>query len=228
MSLLQRYFSLGVNHPLPSLIFVLLASLGAAFGLPKLTVDTGFERLIPRDDMDRQAYLRVSREFGSDHRSFIYVRDPQLWTPEKLAALERLHHDLRALPFVERLDDLFTHRTTRSIGGRLQAQPLLVEAPASAQAAQQARAEALQDPVAVRNLVSAGGNAVAIAVSIRETDGKSSDSVVHEALERVLEPARKQFEELMQVGAPRINAEIRQSLVRDLRLLLPASALLLV
>ena len=27
------------------------------------------------DDADRQAYLRVTREFGSDNRTFVYVRD---------------------------------------------------------------------------------------------------------------------------------------------------------
>src|SRR6266852_5753927 len=87
LSLLQRFFRMGAEQPMPSLAFIVAISLLAALGVPRLTVDTGFERLVPKDDADRQAYLRVTREFGSDHRSFIYVRDPQLWSVPKLRAL---------------------------------------------------------------------------------------------------------------------------------------------
>ncbi len=226
-SVLQRFFRIGARRPLPSLAFLVGISLLAAMGLPRLSLDTGFERLVPRDDADRQAYLRVSREFGSDHRSFVYVRDPQLWTPPKLQALERLHDDLRQLPFVERVDDLFTLRTVKSVDGQLSAQPLLESAPTGAQRAERARREALEDPIAVRNIVSADGNAISIGISIKERTGGLTEREVHETLEKVLAPARSRFASLAQVGPPRIDAEIRESLLHDLRVLVPASALLL-
>jgi hypothetical protein len=227
LSLLQRFFRFGADRPAPSLAFLLAVSLVAALGLPRVTVDTGFEGLVPRDDPDRQAYLRVAREFGSDHRSFVYLRDPQLWSPAKLQGLQRLHDELRQLPFVERIDDLFTLRTVRSVEGRLDARPLLAAAPSDAQGAERARREALEDPIAARNIVSADGNAIVIGISIRERTGGASEKEVHETLERVLAPARAQFATLEQVGPPRIEAEIRQGLAHDLRVLVPASALLL-
>jgi predicted RND superfamily exporter protein len=226
-SLLQRFFRLGAERPLPALAFLVAVSLFAALGLSRVTLDTGFDRLVPKDDADRQAYLRVSREFGSDNRTFVYVRDPQLWTPAKLQALEKLHDELRQLPFVERIDDLFTLRTVKSVEGRLTARPLLDTAPADAQRAERARREALEDPIAVRNIVSADGNAIAIGISIRERTKGLSDKDVHATLEKVLSPARGQFVSLAQVGPPRIDAEIREGLVHDLRVLVPASALLL-
>ncbi len=226
-SLLQRFFRLGALRPLPCLVFLFAVSLLAAVGLPRLTLDTGFERLVPRNDAERQAYLRVSREFGSDHRTFVYVRDPQLWTPAKLQALERLHDELRQLPFVERVDDLFTLRTARSIDGRIASRPLLDAAPTSLQRAERARQEALEDPIAARNIVSADGLAIAIGLSIRERGREFKEREVHETLERVLAGARSQFASLTQVGPPRIDAEIREGLLHDLRVLVPASALLL-
>src|SRR6478752_9100833 len=90
-SLLQRFLRIGADWPMTSLAFVILASLVAFMGATRVTVETGFDRLVPKDDVERQAYLRVSREFGSDHRSFVYLRDPQLWSPAKLKALEALH-----------------------------------------------------------------------------------------------------------------------------------------
>lgn len=226
-SLLQRFMRIGADHPVPSLVFLIAVSLVAALGLPRVTIDTGFERLVPRDDPDRQAYLRVSREFGSDNRTFVYLRDPQLWTPAKLLALEQLHDELRRLPFVERVDDLFTSRTVRSVEGQLHARPLLIAAPTDAQGAERARLAALEDPIAARNIVSTDGNALAIGISIRERFEGPGGVEVNETLERVLAPARAQFPTLVQVGPPRVETEIRQSLARDLRVLVPASALLL-
>ena len=225
--LLQRFFRFGAVRPALTIAFLLAVSLLAALGLSRLTLDTGFERLVTKDDTDRQSYLRVSREFGSDHRSFVYVRDPQLWTPAKLQALEKLHDELRQLPFVERIDDLFTLRTVRSVDGRLTARPLIEAAPTDAQRAERARRETLEDPIAARNLVSADGNAISIGISIRERSSALSEREVHETLEKVLAPARKQFASLAQVGPPRIDAEIREGLLHDLGLLVPASALLL-
>ena len=227
LSLLQRFFRMGADNPMPSLAFIVAISLLALLGLPRITMETGFERLVPRDDADRQAYLRVSREFGSDHRTFVYVRDPQLWSVAKLQALERLHEELRRLAFVERIDDLFTLRTVRSVDGQLTARALLATTPGDAQGAERARREALEDPIALRNIVSADGNAIAIAISIRERAEGASEKEVHESLERVLAPARAQFATLAEIGPPRIDAEIRQGLIHDLRVLVPASALLL-
>ncbi|MEO8203122.1 MAG: MMPL family transporter, partial [Betaproteobacteria bacterium] len=226
-SLLQGFLNLGVERPFASLVFLVAVSIVAALGLARLTVDTGFERLVLRDDTDRQAYLRVSREFGSDHRSFVYVRDAQLWTPAKLQALQKLHDSLRELPFVERVDDVFTLRTVRSVDGQLTARPLLETVPNDAQGAERARRDALDDPLAARNIVSADGNAVSLGISIRERAGGLSESEVHAILEKVLAPARASFGSVTQVGPPRIDAEIREGLMHDLKVLVPASAVLL-
>jgi predicted RND superfamily exporter protein len=226
-NLLQRFFHLGVTHRAASILFLLAGSLIALGGVTRLTVDTGFSRLIPDDDADKQAYLRVTREFGSDNRTFIYVRDAELWTPAKLAALDRLQRSLRDLPFVERVDDLSSHPGVRSIDGRVQARPLLADQPADPDAAERVRREALQDPIAARNLISGDGQALAIAVTVRERIGAITDRAAFDAFERVLAPARQAFGEVFQVGPPRINAELRAGLDHDLRVLVPASALLL-
>src|SRR3990172_2530778 len=119
--MLQKLFMVGVEPRAASIACLLALTVLASLGVPKVRIDTGFERLIADDNAHRQTFLRVAREFGSDNRTFIYVRDAALWTPEKLAVLERLHRTLGALPFVERIDDLFTQRSLRSIDGRVAA-----------------------------------------------------------------------------------------------------------
>jgi predicted RND superfamily exporter protein len=225
--LLRRFLRTGIDYPLASLVFLLLVSLLAASGISRLTIDTGPDQLLPRGGSEHQAYLQVAREFGSDNRSFILLRDEQLWTPAKLQALEHLHHELLQLPFVERIDDLFTTRSVQSVEGRLQSQPLLVAAPTSSADAERARLAAQEDPIAARNIISADGKVLAIGASVRERERSGSGLEVSAALEGVLAPARTHFPSLVQVGPSRIEAELRQSLVRDMRVLAPASALVL-
>jgi uncharacterized protein len=237
VSLLQRFFRLGVDNAMACMVLLIAASVAAGFGITRLRLDTGFERLIPHDDADRQAWLRVTREFGSDNRTFVYVRDAKLWTPEKLAAVRKLHDALAELPFVERVESVFTTRSVRSADGRLQALPIVGEVPASPQAAEQVRRAALADPIATRNLVSADGSAMALSLLLREREGgagrpvptraPASERAIHPALEGVLAAARPQLGEVQQIGPPRVEAELRASLFRDLRLLMPLSALIL-
>jgi hypothetical protein len=225
--LLRRFLRTGIDYPLASLVFLLLVSLLAASGISRVTLDTGPDRLQPRDGAERQAYLQVAREFGSDNRSFVLLRDEQLWSPTKLQALEHLHHELRQLPFAERVEDVFTMHSVRSVEGQLQSQPLLVGAPAGVPEAERARLAAQENPMAARNIISADGKVLAIGVSVREGDRSAGGLEINAALERVLAAARAHFPALAQLGPSRIEAELRQSLVRDMKLLTPASALVL-
>lgn len=226
--MLQRLLLMGVEHRVASIACLLALTVLAALGVPKVRIDTGFDRLISDDNADRQTYLRVTREFGSDNRTFVYVRDAALWTPEKLAVLERLHRTLTALPFVERIDDLYTQRSLRSVDGSMAAGPLLTDVPADAEAVASARRDALNDPLALRNLISADGNAVALTVSLRERADAEADHAAYDAIEQALVPARGALGEVFQVGPPRISVELERSLMHDLKVLLPATAALLV
>jgi hypothetical protein len=226
--MLRKLLLAGVERPYALVLCLLALTALAALGIPKVRIDTGLDRLIFASSADRQAYQRVTREFGSDNRTTVFVRDAALWTPEKLAVLERLHRTLGALPMVERIDDLYTQRSLRSIDGAVTAGPLLSGVPADAEAAASARRNALADPLALRNLISADGNAVALTVSLRERADAQADGAAYHAIEQALAPARGALAEVFQVGPPRISVELERSLVRDLKVLLPVSAALLV
>ena len=227
LSFLQRFVRLGATHSLACLALLFAISVAAALGLSRLTVDVGSARFVPAEDPERQAHLRVTREFGSDHRSYIYLRDANLWTPAKLQVLEQMHNQLQQLAFVERLDDLFTATVVRRVDGQLHAVPLVGLAPADDAGAERLRAEVLADPLAVHNLVSEDGQAITIGISIKESENDASSLAAYHAIEKILEPARRSFESATQLGTPRIEAEVRAGLIADARLLVPASALLL-
>lgn len=221
LSLLRRLLRLGANHPRSMLLLVVVISLLAMPGAQRLVPDTGMQRLIDADSLDRQTYLHIVREFGSDRRNFIYLRDQQLWTPERLQTLRRLHDGLRQLPFVERVESVFSTPTLQFDGERWLAQPVLPGVPVDAEAVSAARQRALTDPLATRHLVSADGNALAIDVAVREGT-TLHEKEMYAAIEALLTPQRSQFETLVQIGPARLGQEIHAALWHDVRLLLPA------
>ncbi|MFC1830308.1 RND family transporter [Thermodesulfobacteriota bacterium] len=224
-----RFLMLGVNHRLATFIFLMLVTCITGLGLPRLHVDTGFSSLISDTNPDKPIYDRIAEEFGSDNRTIIYVRDKDLWSPDKLAALEELHYALEGPGFVERVDDLFSLRSIRGLDGKIDSRIFLPEAPKVQAVADQARADALYNPLIVGNYVSRDGNVTALLVTVE--DDRSDDNFdrrVNEVLERTIEPARSVFQEVFQVGPPRINSELKAILLNDLMKLGPLSALVLV
>ena len=163
---MERILMFGANYRLVTFLLLAIVTAFCAQGLQKLSIDTGFESLIPDSNPDRQAYLRVSEEFGSDNRTLIYIRDPALWTPSKLIALQRLQDSLEHLEFVERADSIVTLRTVRGQGKTLDSRPLLQGKLRDAEAIKQARDDALANPLIVGNYVSEDGNATTMMVTV--------------------------------------------------------------
>jgi len=224
-----RLLMVGLNHRLVAFLLLLLVTSVAAMGLSRIIVDTGFDSMISHTDPKIPVYDRVAEEFGSDNRTIVYIRDTKLWTPSKLAALESLHYALEEIDFVERVDDLFTLRSIRGSEGKVESRILLAEAPPDEKSAEQARAAALYNPLIVGNYLSRDGTVTAMVVTLRnDYEDKRTDHKINETLEHVIRPSRSVFQEVFQVGGPRINSELKATLFDDLARLGPLSAAVLV
>ena len=225
----KRLLFTGLEHQLTTIIGIAIITLFTAAGLNRLTIDTGLDSLIPASDPMRLVYERISSEFGTDNRTIIYVRDANLWTPNKLAALEKLHHQLSALEYVTRVDDLFSLHTIRGEDGKIDSRPLMTEAPSTLQEAKRIREDALKNPLIVDNFVSIDATVTAIIISIRDTSNKNDFNLtVNNDLNGLVAIIKPVFDEVVQVGSPRINTELKTSLIEDFKLLGPLSAFILV
>ena len=227
LNLLQRFLYLGNRHPVFVVLTVLAISLAATLGLPGVSTETGTTHWLDQDSNAHQSYLHIAREFGSDRRSYVYLHDEHAWTPEKLQVLENLHNALRQLPFVERVDDLFSSPIVLSEEGQLHSQPLLAGVPVDQQAADRARRMALEDPVALRNIVSGDGKSIAIGLMLREGLGGLSGADAHDVVAQIIAPARQVFARVEQIGMLRNAHDGQVSLMTDLKSVLPMAALLL-
>jgi predicted RND superfamily exporter protein len=226
---IARLFLLGLRYPIAVGGTLAVLTLLAAAGLPRLTVDTSFDSLIPADDPGRLVYQQVMEEFGSDNRTLIFVEDEDLWTPETLAALDGLRRDLLRLDDVRDVDSLFDLRIVHGEGDRVTSRQLVERLPETLDQALQARELALENPIYPGNYFSEDGTVTALVVSVLDTEADPDFSRrVYAGVQGVLDEYEGNFETLFQVGPPRIDHELRVSLTRDFLVLGPLSALVLV
>ncbi len=226
--MIVRIFLVGLKHRLAVTLFLVATTLLAATGLPKLEVDTGVDSLIPASDPSRLIYQQVMGEFGSDNKTIIYIKDDDLWTPEKLSILEGLHRKVERIKNVTSVDSLFNLHTVHGKDGKIESMPVLSEAPATVEEALAAKKRALANPLYIGNFFSDDGNVLAMIVSVINLDEDQDFSrKIHQQLEALLSENRGDFEKIIQVGPPRINAELKSRLFDDFKLLGPLSAVVL-
>ncbi len=226
--MMLKLFMLGLKRPVAVTLFMVTATLFAAAGIPKLEIDTGLDSLIPASDPNRLIYQQVMGEFGSDNKTIIYIRDNNLWTPEKLSIIEGLHHDIERIDNVTSVDSLFNLHTIHGEDGKIESIPVLSEAPTTVEEALAAKARALANPLYIGNYFSDSGNVLAMIVAVVDKEEDSDFSRrIYQQMETLISEKRGNFDKLIQVGPPRINAELKRRLFDDFRLLGPLSAFIL-
>lgn len=227
--MLKKFMMFGAEHRLASSIILLCISIFFGIGLTRLHVDTSLEALFSEKDPDLVRYNQVIDEFGSDNTTIIYVRDKNLFTPDKLARLDKLVKSLEDLPAVEKVDSLFSVTSIRDRDGSLESKPILETVPADDDEANAAKQDALYSPLILRNFISPDGDVTAINVMVRKPADKplGYNDRVFAQIETLLDPLRQDFETLYQLGPPRIGVELKRGLGGDMQLLGPMSVLVL-
>jgi len=228
-------FALGLRQRWPVLAVLSALTLLAIAGLPRLHIDTGIDSMIADGDPNRLMYESVTEEFGSDNQTMVFVRDKALWTPDKLRALRELHLRLAALDAVQGIDDIFTLRGLRGEhgaageNGSIHSQVFVDHIPDDQAMIDQLRDDVLYNPLVSGNLVSPGGEAMALMVIIRpEAMKRMGPAAVYALLQAALDRSSGQFERIFQIGSPRIQTELEDTLFSDMRTLAPLSAMILV
>ncbi len=227
--MILKLFMLGCNDRKGVFLALTLVTFFFAAGLPRLQVDTGVDSLIPANDPARLVYQRVSGEFGTDNKTIIYIRDNDLWTPERLSQIEQLHEALEKTPSVTRVDSIYSLHTIEGNDGKVDSRPVLSSAPRTQEEADIARDNALSNPLYKGNFFSDDGNVTAMIVAVEDLhDDQNFSRDMYAAIETLLTEYRDDFQHMVQVGPPRINSELKTSLYEDFIFLGPMSALILV
>jgi len=223
------FLTFGSRRPIITACIVLVLSAIAVIGAMRVKIDTSYDRLISERDPGWPDYNKTVKEFGSDSTTIIYLRDENLFTPEKLAMVDELGVKLKSVPGVEKVESLFTVLSIRDVDGQIASRPLMDIVPETQEEAQKIKEDALYSPVISRNLISPDGKTTAITVTMNR-DNRQPEFIRSQfaEIEARLDPVRPKFERVFQVGPPRLNVDISRGVWHDMGLLLPLSTALLV
>lgn len=219
---------LAARHPWSVLLLLACVTAAALFRIEELRFEVSAESLMVEKGPARDFYRRVLERFGSDEVSIVFLRDKDLFAPEKLLAIRSVLEGIDLLPFVERTESLFSVSHLRSTAGYVSWTPYLKEIPATPEEAEAVRAAALRNPFVAGNLLSADGTAMAINIYLKPVeDSTGYDRRLTEAFDHLLAPLAGMLETVFQIGSPYIRQAISERILRDQQILLPASILVL-
>lgn len=219
-----------LKYPLAVILIMCLLCCLAVFGALRLELDPSTSGMRIDDPAEVDFYQKTIDEFGNDELAIIYIHDDDLFTPKKLAFLERLCFALEEIKGINRVESLFTSNDFASNNGILRIAPLLSWVPESQADALEAKEQAMRNPLFTDTIVSRDGNSMAINL-ILEPD--NSDKYFHESLtneiEKLIQPLEAEFQRIFQLGTPYVSTMIAELLFKDQASIVPmAVAVLLI
>lgn len=227
--MLERFFTFGARRRVACGVLLLSLTAVAVYGMTKLRVDTSYDSFMSARDPNYPAYQRTIEEFGSDNTTIIYLRDHALFSAPRLRQIEQLVQALSTLDSVEHVDSLFNALNIKDQEGVLEVGPLMDTTPEDPEVLASAKANALYSPILKRNLLSEDGQVTAVTVTVRQDRRDPTfNQQLFKSIERLIAPLRNDFQEVFQVGPPRLNVEIDRAMSRDLMRLTPMATVILI
>ena len=130
--MIQNIITFGYRNKTLSIVLLIVFCFVSVGGLLKIQIDTSYESLISQEDEGWPDYKETVEEFGSDNTTIIYVKDKDLWSPERLRMLEDLVLKIEEFEVVEKVDSLFSITNIRDKEGILESGPLMDISPEDA------------------------------------------------------------------------------------------------
>ncbi|MBI4597818.1 MAG: MMPL family transporter [Candidatus Omnitrophica bacterium] len=228
--MLEKFFTFGGRHRLATVLILAAVTGVAIYGITKLRVDANYDSFMSANDPTYPDYERTIAEFGSDNTTIIYLRDDALFTTQRLRQIEELVSGLSDLEPVEKVESLFSSLNIQDREGLLEISPLLDTAPEDPEELLKAKADALYSPLLKRNVISEDGRVTAVILTVRrDRRDPTFNRKFFNTIEQRIAPLRKNFDEVFQIGPPRLNYEIEHAMFSDIFRLTPlATAILMV
>ncbi|MGB5200654.1 MAG: MMPL family transporter [Sedimenticolaceae bacterium] len=218
---MQHLLMMFSRQPWVWLSLLLLTSLLAATQLGKLQVRVSADEMLVVDDPQRAYYEQVRETFGEDQIVLLVLEDPQPLDADKLSVLRDVVQALETLPFVDRVESLFSAPHVKSVDGFLDKAPYLAALPETPGAAAQLMDQALKNPLIRNLLVSPGGQAMAVAIVLKDSAGADRDDQISSAVARVIQPLQQAYQRAYPIGFAQVRSEIAARIMAEQKALMP-------
>ncbi len=225
---MTRLLAFCAARPWPVWVVVVALSVLAAAQLDDLRIHISSEELLVMDGPEHRDFERIVETFGDEQSIVLFLSDERLLAKPKLAALRDAIGAIEQLPFVARVQSLFSVPRLRTVDGFLSKEPYLAELPESEHAAAELLAEALKNPFLKHTLLSADGRAMVIAIGLKSGPQKFDDETITAKVDAAASGLSGHYESVFSIGFPYVRSEIAQRIRAEQSELFPLAAAALV
>ncbi len=218
---IDRLMGIYIAHPWWVLFILLAISIVAATQLPHVQVRVTSGDLLVRDDPDRQYYERIKQQFGEEQLTLLVLEDERPLEKSKLVVLKRIITALESLPYVARVESLFSVPWLKTVGGYLNKDPYLARLPATPKEEQRIVAAALKNTFVRNVLLSPDGHTMTVAIVLKETEAGATDAQVTEGISRLTDGLRGVYAKHFNIGFPYVRTEIAGKIKQEQLQLFP-------
>ncbi|BAO44742.1 MMPL family transporter [Thiolapillus brandeum] len=221
MNRILCYFS---GHPFVGISIIVLLSALAGSQIGKVEVRISADEMLVQNNAEQEFYRQAQTMFGDEQASLLYLESEDLLARDKLEALQKALQELQALPFVSKVESLFTVPWVKTVDGYLDRKPYLAKLPDTPEESQQILAEARKNPFLRNILVSPDHNVMAIAIMMKKPDKESpqwnDESVTHD-LDAIAQELRPWYRTSFAIGFPQVRTEIAERIRSEQTSLFP-------
>lgn len=177
---LERYARVVTNNAWITLLVSVLVVGALGANLPKIVMDTATESFLHDDDPALLAYNDFRDQFGRDELVIVAIETEDVFAPEFLAKLKKLHDELRDnTPYLDDITSLINARNTFGRADELIVEDLFQDWPTDPAAFEEKRQRAYANPLFENTFLSEDRRITAIVI---RTDAYSSVGVEEDAL----------------------------------------------
>jgi hypothetical protein len=223
---MNRFFYWIIRHPIWVLSIIGIITLG--FGAAALTIDfsTDLQDLLPPNDSSVVNFIEMSKSYGSQDYLLIAVHDDDtVFAPKTLKLIWDLTQAAQELPagWVEEVRSIVNAEVVEGQAASLVVRPALDEFPESQDDIAAFRELVLDERLLSRLLLSEDERTTLIILEERpEIINSDAAHDLSAAVENLVEPYLEDHQIYLS-GGPYIIAQVRESMLDDLRNLIPAA-----
>ena len=112
------------DNPIKVIISILLLTTFSITRLPYLKIDATIQEMFTAAHPEQEFYQETEYKFTSDVITSIYIKDKELFTPEKISLLEKLTLKFEEIEEIEKVASLFNTINFYNDGAMLNNVPL--------------------------------------------------------------------------------------------------------
>ncbi|MCA1932947.1 MAG: hypothetical protein LDL13_05160, partial [Calditerrivibrio sp.] len=157
------------NHSLVVLTVIAFITIFFASQVPKVVIDPSSEGFMIKGDPDKIYYENVIKEFGSDNRMLIFLKDKNLFDEDKIKAITKVLDKLEKYKYIDKIETVYNQKNIKWRDGGLITEDFLdpYYLPPKEDILR-AKQDAIENPIINKNLINSDGTVMAINLIIQK------------------------------------------------------------